>query len=43
MKETVLKKSLELFIKNGFKAVTMDDIAKELGISKKNDLSAFFG
>ena len=35
MKETVLKKSLELFIKNGFKAVTMDDIAKELGISKK--------
>ena len=35
MKETVLKKSLELFIKNGFKSVTMDDIAKELGISKK--------
>ena len=35
MKETVLKKSLELFIQNGFKTVTMDDIAKELGISKK--------
>ena len=35
MKETVLKKSLELFTKHGFKAVTMDDIAKELGISKK--------
>ena len=35
MKETVLKKSLELFIRNGFKTVTMDDIAKELGISKK--------
>lgn len=35
MKETVLKKALELFTKNGFKSVTMDDIAKELGISKK--------
>lgn len=35
MKETILKKSLELFTQNGFKAVTMDDIAKELGISKK--------
>ena len=35
MKETILSKSLELFTKNGFKSVTMDDIANELGISKK--------
>lgn len=35
MKETILKKSIELFTNNGFKAVTMDDIALELGISKK--------
>lgn len=35
MKEIILKKSLELFTKNGFKSVTMDEIANELGISKK--------
>lgn len=35
MKETIFKKSLELFTTNGFKSVTMDDIANELGISKK--------
>ena len=35
MKETIFKKTLELFTKHGFKAITMDDIAKELGISKK--------
>ena len=35
MKETILNKSLELFTKHGFKSVTMDDIANELGISKK--------
>lgn len=35
MKETIFKKSLELFTTNGFKSVTMDDIAYELGISKK--------
>lgn len=35
MKETILNKSLGLFIKHGFKSVTMDDIANELGISKK--------
>lgn len=43
MKEIVLKKALELFIKNGFKAVTMDDIAKELGISKKTIYQHFSG
>lgn len=35
MKETILNKSLKLFTQNGFKSITMDDIAKDLGISKK--------
>lgn len=35
MKDIILKKSLELFTKHGFKMVTMDEIAKDLGISKK--------
>ena len=33
--EKILKTSLELFFKYGIKHVTMDDIAKELGMSKK--------
>ncbi len=33
--EKILKVSLELFFKYGIKRVTMDDIAKELGMSKK--------
>lgn len=33
--EKILKASLELFFKFGIKRVTMDDIAKELGMSKK--------
>ncbi len=35
MRETILEKSSELFLKLGFKSVTMDDIAHEMGISKK--------
>ncbi|MDD3721231.1 MAG: TetR/AcrR family transcriptional regulator [Lutibacter sp.] len=35
MKETILKKAGEIFLKYGFKSVTMDDIASDLGISKK--------
>lgn len=35
MKETVLIKATEMFLALGFKSVTMDDIAAELGISKK--------
>jgi len=35
MKEVIFKKSLELFTNKGFKSVTMDDIANDLGISKK--------
>ncbi|MEN8186736.1 MAG: TetR/AcrR family transcriptional regulator [Bacteroidota bacterium] len=35
MKEKILKKTLDLFLTYGVKSVTMDDIAEELGISKK--------
>ncbi len=35
IKQQVLKKSFELFMRYGIKSVTMDDIARELGISKK--------
>jgi hypothetical protein len=41
MKEKIIKKAGELFLKLGFKSVTMDDIASELGISKKT-LYKFF-
>lgn len=35
MRDTILKKANEMFLAYGFKSVTMDDIATELGISKK--------
>jgi AcrR family transcriptional regulator len=35
MRETILQKATEMFLSLGFKSVTMDDIANELGISKK--------
>jgi len=35
MKENIIKKSAELHFKYGIKNVTMDQLAKELGISKK--------
>lgn len=35
MKETILLKAGDIFLRLGFKNVTMDDIANELGISKK--------
>ncbi len=35
MREKIIKKSGELFLTLGFKSVTMDDIANEMGISKK--------
>lgn len=35
MKEKIISKATELFLKFGFKSVTMDDIANELCISKK--------
>ena len=35
MRETIVNKATEMFLAYGFKSVTMDDIANELGISKK--------
>ncbi len=35
MREQIIQKSAELFLTLGFKSVTMDDIANEMGISKK--------
>lgn len=35
MRENIIDKATELFLTLGFKSVTMDDIANELGISKK--------
>ena len=35
MKEDILRKATEMFLTLGFKSVTMDDIAAEMGISKK--------
>ena len=35
MKEKIIQKAGELFLKLGFKSITMDDIAAEMCISKK--------
>ena len=35
MKERIIEKATDMFMNLGFKSVTMDDIAAELGISKK--------
>ena len=35
VKNKILAKSEELFLKYGLKSVTMDDLAKQLGVSKK--------
>jgi AcrR family transcriptional regulator len=35
MKEDILKKAMDMFLVYGYKSVTMDDIAAEMGISKK--------
>ena len=41
MKDQIIITAAELFISLGFKSVTMDDIANELGISKKTIYSHF--
>ena len=41
MKEEILNKATELFLNLGFKSVTMDDLAHEMGISKKTIYSHF--
>lgn len=35
MKEKIIEKASEMFLNLGFKSVTMDDLANEMGISKK--------
>lgn len=35
MKEKIIEKAAELFLKVGFKSITMDDIASKMGVSKK--------
>ena len=42
MKETILHKATDLFLNLGFKSVTMDDLAHEMGISKKTIYSHFY-
>lgn len=41
MREKIIHKATELFINLGFKSVTMDDLANEMGISKKTIYSHF--
>lgn len=41
MKDKIILKATELFINLGFKSVTMDDIANEMGISKKTIYAHF--
>ena len=41
MKDNILNKAGELFLNLGFKSVTMDDIAHEMGISKKTIYSHY--
>ena len=42
MREKIIHKSAELFLNFGFKSVTMDDIANEMGISKKTIYKCIF-
>jgi AcrR family transcriptional regulator len=41
MKETIINKATNLFLTLGFKSVTMDDIANDLGMSKKTIYTYF--
>lgn len=41
MKDKILDKATELFLNLGFKSVTMDDLAHEMGISKKTIYTHF--
>lgn len=41
MKEKILHKATDMFLTLGFKSVTMDDLAHELGISKKTIYAHF--
>ncbi len=37
------KRPHEMFMRFGIRSVSMDEIASQLGISKKNDLPVFYG
>ena len=41
MRENIIQKATEMFLNLGFKSVTMDDLAQEMGISKKTIYSHF--
>ncbi|WP_338377530.1 TetR/AcrR family transcriptional regulator [uncultured Flavobacterium sp.] len=41
MKEEIIQKALDHFLKNGSKIITMDDIANEFGLSKKTLYTLF--
>nr|WP_321415070.1 TetR/AcrR family transcriptional regulator [uncultured Allomuricauda sp.] len=41
MREKIIQKAGEMFLNLGFKSITMDDLAHELGISKKTIYSHF--
>ena len=41
MKDAIINKASEMFMTLGFKSVTMDDIAQEMGISKKTIYTHF--
>jgi AcrR family transcriptional regulator len=41
MRDKIISKAAEMFITLGFKSVTMDDIAQEMGISKKTIYTHF--
>ncbi len=41
MREKIIQKATELFLKIGFKSVTMDEIAQEMAISKKTIYTHF--
>ena len=41
MKDKILDTATDLFLNLGFKSVTMDDLAEEMGISKKTIYSHF--
>ena len=41
MREKILSKAIDMFLNLGFKSVTMDDLANEMGISKKTIYTHF--
>jgi hypothetical protein len=43
VKDKIIKESIALFLNYGIRSVTMDDIARHLGMSKKNHISSFQG